>query len=413
MRIGDFERLLSADRVRGYSRLLVAAYVLAGVGWLISMTQWVDPLGKPVGYDFITFYAASDLARQGHAAAAFDIRSIYAAEQAAVPANTSVFLWHYPPPFQLIIAPLAYVPYGVALAGWLAGTLALYLLLVRRLSDHPLAPMLALAFPAVFINAMHGQNGFLNTALLGFGLVLLDRRPWLAGLLLGLLVYKPHFGVLLPLLLLVQGRWKSIGSAALSASALCAASYAAYGPEPWLDFVRNFDLVARILENRFLPWGKIPSVFVAVADLGAPFPIAYAVHAAVAATLALLTAWAWRRPGDQALKVALAVPAILAVSPYCFDYDLVMLAIPIALVADYGRRHRLPDGTKAVLALAFVTPIAFAWIGAHTPIHLMPVAILALYAAIWRVIRRGEEPLGMAVAEDERSVPVGGLQQPA
>jgi hypothetical protein len=113
------------------------------------------------------------------------------------------------------------------------------------------------------------------------------------------------------------------------------------------------------------------------------------------------------------LKVALAVPAILAVSPYCFDYDLVMLAIPIALVADYGRRHRLPDGTKAVLALAFVTPMAFAWIGTYTPIHLMPVAILALYAAIWRVMRRGEEPLGAAVAEAERSVPAGPFQQPA
>ena len=111
----------------------------------------------------------------------------------------------------------------------LALTLALYLLLVREISDHPWALLVGAAFPAVFVNLMHGQNGFLNTALLGFGLLWLDRRPWLAGVCIGLLVYKPHFGVLLPLLLAVQGRWKTFASAAVTAVAFCAAAYAAYG----------------------------------------------------------------------------------------------------------------------------------------------------------------------------------------
>ena len=62
--------------------------------------------------------------------------------------------------------------------------------------------MLALAFPATFINLFHGQNGFLNAALLGAALLALDRRPVVAGILFGLLSYKPHLGLLVPLALL-------------------------------------------------------------------------------------------------------------------------------------------------------------------------------------------------------------------
>jgi alpha-1,2-mannosyltransferase len=380
------DRFLTPDRIRNYSLILVAFYVLGGLLWIGTMVHDVDRVGKPIGYDFITFYGASYLAGHGQPALAYNIPAIFAAEQAAVPANPSVFLWHYPPPFELIIAPLAMVPYKTALALWLGGTLTLYVLLVRKLSDHPWAILIGLAFPAVFINAMHGQNGFLNAAILGFGLLWLDKRPWLAGALLGLMVYKPHFGVLLPFLLLAQGRWKSIAAAAASGVTLCIASFAAYGAAPWLAFVKNLRVVSEVLEDRFLPWHKIPSVFVAVADLGVPLKAAYAIHALVALALGVLTVWAWRRPGPQNLKLALAVPAMLAVSPYCFDYDLVLLAIPIGILADYSLRSAAPAGTKSLLLLAFICPIIFTSLAEHTHLHLMPVAILSLFYAIWRVL---------------------------
>ena len=60
---------------------------------------------------------------------------------------------------------------------------------------------LALAFPAVFVNLGHGHNGFLTAALIGFALLWLDRRPVVAGILFGLLAYKPQFGLMIPLVL--------------------------------------------------------------------------------------------------------------------------------------------------------------------------------------------------------------------
>ena len=95
--------------------------------------------------------------------------------------------------------------------------------------------LVALAFPAVLINIGHGQNGFLTAALLGGALVVLERRPIMAGFMLGLLVYKPQYGLLLPLVLAVSGRWKCFASAAVTV----AAWIACIGDMPHATIVTN------------------------------------------------------------------------------------------------------------------------------------------------------------------------------
>jgi hypothetical protein len=99
---------------------------------------------------------------------------------------------------------------------------------MRAMLPRPETLLVALAFPAVFVNIGHGQNGFLTAALLGGALHLLDRGPWLAGVLIGLLAYKPQFGVLIPVALLAGGRWNTIGAAA-AVAALAAISFVTLG----------------------------------------------------------------------------------------------------------------------------------------------------------------------------------------
>src|SRR4029077_13184374 len=125
--------------------------------------------------------------------------------------------------------------YKLALLAWQASTLALYLLALRAIVGNPpsrvhLPPrdegggspsaqpdplwlVLALAFPAVFINLGHGHNGFLTAALIGAALLVLDRRPIVAGILFGVMSYNPLFGVMIPLVLMVTGRWRAFASA--------------------------------------------------------------------------------------------------------------------------------------------------------------------------------------------------------
>src|SRR5258708_7439062 len=305
MRLQDIDDLITPARVRNYSVMMAVGFGLGMIGWLLSMHADVDPYGKPFGYDFITFYAQSVMALQGKAALAYIPFEILDVEQAVIPAHTPVYLWHYPPLFALVTLPLPLVPYKLAYAGFVGVPFALYLALIRRISDHRWALLLPSAFPAVFLNSFHGQTGFLNTAVLGFGLLLLERRSFLAGLVLGLLVYKPHFGVLLPFLFLVTKNWRAFAGAALSASLFIASSFAVFGTAPWLMFLENLTLVRSLLESGYLPWPKIPSWFVTFRYLGVPQPTAYALHAAIALSVCAAALRAWRRSAPAGLKLAL------------------------------------------------------------------------------------------------------------
>ena len=92
------------------------------------------------------------------------------------------------------------MPYLVAFALFQACTLGMFIVMMRRLLREQGAGWLAplLAFPAVFWTLGLGQNAFLTAALFGGFTLMVDRRPVGAGILLGALCYKPHFGLLVP-----------------------------------------------------------------------------------------------------------------------------------------------------------------------------------------------------------------------
>ncbi len=76
--------------------------------------------------------------------------------------------------------------------------------------------------PGVAVNVFFGQNGFVTAALLIGGLANLDRKPVLAGVLFGILTIKPQFGLLLPVLLVMTGRWRVIAAAVVTTAVLVA-----------------------------------------------------------------------------------------------------------------------------------------------------------------------------------------------
>src|SRR5262249_48040094 len=151
---------------------------------------------------------------------------------------------------------------------------------VRSIVPRPETLLLALAFPAVFINLGHGQNGFLTAALLAGSLILIDRRPLAAGALIGLLAYKPQFGVLIPLALVATPRWRTLAAAALTVLASCALATALFGPEVWVAFVDSTAFTKSVvLEAGGTGWEKIQSVFSAVRMWGGSVQTAYLVQA--------------------------------------------------------------------------------------------------------------------------------------
>jgi arabinofuranan 3-O-arabinosyltransferase len=181
----------------------------------------IDAHGRPIANDFVNVWAAGRLALDGQAAAAYDWTLHKAAEIRAVGHDfANYFGWHYPPTFLFVAAALAALPYLVAAVVWQLATLTLYAATLAKILGARTGIAVALGFPAVLWNVTAGQNGFFTTALIGGTLCLLERRPVLAGVCLGLLTYKPQFGLLFPIVLIADRRWLTIFVAPRSRSHL-------------------------------------------------------------------------------------------------------------------------------------------------------------------------------------------------
>src|SRR3954451_2096161 len=250
---------LTATRARSYSLMLLGICVIVAAFWIALADALVDRNGKPLGTDFSNVYAAGALTWQGRSADAYEPALQYAAEKAVFAGRDVPFFgWHYPPFFFAIAFAVAAFPYAWGLSIWVASSLAAYLAVMRAILPRTETLLLAAAFPAVFVNIGHGQNGFLTAALLGGALHLLDRRPWLAGVLIGCLAYKPQFGVLIPIALLAGGRWSTIGAGVTTIAALLAISVVALGGGLWHAFADSMTFTQTVvLEQGGTGWEKM------------------------------------------------------------------------------------------------------------------------------------------------------------
>ena len=389
---------------RERTRLAAAALLVASVAGLlylaVTANGLIDLQGRPLGTDFSNVYAAGTYVLDGDPEAPFDPVRQHAREQRIFGEATPFYGWHYPPFFLFVAAALALMPYGVALAVWQAVTLCLYLLTIRAIlhsslralpraagrGDDWLWLLVALAFPAVLINIGHGQNGFLTAALLGAALVQLDRRPLLAGMLFGLLAYKPQFGLMIPLALAASGRWRSFTAAAAAVALLALATTIAFGPHVWqafLDSTRFTRLV--VLEQGNTGWYKIQSIFAWARMWGGSIPLAYALQGVVTVALGGALIWLWRGSARYPLKAAALCLAAILATPYSFDYDMMALAPAIAFVAADGLARGFGPWEKTALAALWLAPLVARSV-AH--ITLIPIGVLAMLAVFILLLRR-------------------------
>ena len=376
---------LTAERAGIFARLWLAISVLVSVGWLALSRHNVDWLGKPVGTDFASFWTASRLALSGNPAKVYDLAAHHAAQIRLFGRDVGYYAFFYPPIFLLICLPLASLPYLASLGAWLAATGAAYAHVVRKYLGGRGSWIIVLAFPAVLINVGHGQNAFLSAALFGGGVLLLDRRPVLAGLLLGCLVYKPHLGIVIPVALLASGRWRTILGAAGAVVALTLLSVWVFGLGPWRAFLTTLPIARMALEQNLVGNARMQSVFAAVRLLHGGLGLAYAAQAMAAlggcAALIYCERKAFRAPAEGPALVA----ATLLASPFLLDYDLVLLGIPLAWLTARGLKTGFQPWEKIILAAGFVLPAISRNIAINIGAPIGPVVVAAVF---WLVLRR-------------------------
>ncbi len=380
---------LDAARVRRVA--LVCLFVsLAAIAVLLATSHGtLDWKGRPLGTDFSQVWTAGTMVWDGRAAAVWDWPSHFAVQQAFHQSRTvDLYGWHYPPPFLLIAGVLATMPYLQALIVWQTATLAPFALMAQRYIGRKDAWLYVLAAPVTLICLTHGHNGFLTALLLGGGLILLDKKPLFAGLLLGCLVYKPQFAVVIPLLLLATQAWRAILGAALSSLALIGLTLAIWGWPVWQAFFDSLPLTQHIvIEQGRTGWEKIMSPFSAMRSWGMDVGPAYLVQGLASVTAIGATLWlAWTsRP---ALRNAATSATVLIATPYVLDYDFTVLLLGIGFLWKDGEEHGWCAYEKSLLALAWVAPLVARSLAAATLFSLgMLTAIAVLAIAIRREIR--------------------------
>ena len=374
-------------------RMVAVCWIaVATVAYLLDLSHQLrvgltNGAGRPFGDDFINFWSAPYLAWHGHAATIYTWNGFHAFETTLAGAGIDFYHYSYPPVTLILTAPLAWLPYIPALFVWLVlGWLCFYIAL-RAADPRRGTWLLALAAPAVFINAIGGQNGTWTAALLGGGLALLERRPLWAGVLFGLLIFKPQLGLLLPVALLAGREYRAFAAAAVTAVVLVAASVLLFGTALWSAYFAHATVLRHIiLEDGTGVWHRMVSVFVFARRLGANVPVAYAAQAIVGVIAAAVVAAAWYSEAARPAKYALLVLGTCLATPYLQDYDLVVGVFVVVWLAALCPAL-LPEkpmmiGAGLILLLPFVAaPLARVAGLALGALLLLPVFVIAARAA--------------------------------
>jgi len=391
LRSGDF---ITRERIRIWCIALLTAYTASLVYLFATAHGANDYQGRPLGTDFSNVYVAGQSALHGDAASPFNPAEQYKHEQALFGAKTPFFGWHYPPFFLLIAAPLAAFPYLSALLIWQLATFCPYLASIRALLRKFAEPqvftdnlwmLVAVAFPAVFMNITHGHNGFLSAALMAGGLVCLECKPVLAGVLFGLMAYKPQFGLMLPIALIAGGHWRTMAAAACTICGLAAITTIVFGPQVWPAFLDSMSFTRTvILEEGGAGFFKIQSAFAWVRMWDGSVALAYAVQGLVTIGAAFLLFRLWRTDAPFARKGAALCLAALLATPYSFDYDMMALAPAIALMVSEGVHRGFRSYERVALAGLWLMPLVARPVASVT---LLPVGVpmmLAMFLLLTR-----------------------------
>ncbi|HEX2762905.1 MAG TPA: glycosyltransferase family 87 protein [Allosphingosinicella sp.] len=275
------------------------------------------------GRDFANVWTSGSLTLKGRLDILYDVEAYRAYQLELFESGMKYHNYSYPPVTLLYAWFFALLPYPVALLAWLGGTGALFAAAARPYMKNAGLPLwMAVAAPASLINLWAGHYGFLIGALWLAGWHHLPRRPVLAGMLIGLMVVKPHLAVLAPFVLLRRREWKAIAAAAATVILLVGVSAAVFGTDLWVTYLTETTrLQAAMVDDTdsfFIT--MMPTVLPSLALLGVSVAAGTVVQIVVGLTaLSLLL---WKLPRDSREAGLATAAATFLVLPYAFSYDM-------------------------------------------------------------------------------------------
>ncbi len=372
--------------------LVIAWSTIFMVGMIASLipgdegiTNWK---GRPVVNDFVVFYGGAVLAARGEAEAVYDTAALQRVLRERMPVEPPALGWFYPPTYLLFLLPLAWLGYFPALWLWSVACTGVLMGAVRGLVSHWHAPLFVPLSPLVVYSMAHGQNGALSAALLGAGLALIARHPTLAGIAFGLLSYKPHLALVVPLCLLAGRHFRALGGMLVSVVGLIVLSLLWFGIEPWLALPHAVGHQGGAVFDK-VPgnWARIPTLLTLTRQLGGGALGAWVVQLVGALGAMAVAAWVWRHSLVPAARVLALCAATLLATPYSWDYDTTILVLPLALLVWQGWQQGFGWGLLSVVLGLWVTGPALPILSEAAGFQLGPLLWLLLLAYAVRLTR--------------------------
>lgn len=333
--------------------LWAIAVALAG---LAAAETWTLVNFQPLGVDFLPLWTAGRMAwtNLGHV---YDFAAVTRAQGWLLPNFHWMRPYAYPPTALLALAPFGALPFWPALALWTALSFGVFLAAGQRLvrDQRILALALMILSPAVVLAALAGQTVVLAAGLAALAVAELERRPWLAGVLLALAAaLKPQAALLAPVALIACGGFETLAAAALAGAALVAASVVCFGFARWPEWLASLAPFQAVVESipRLMPGVITP--YGAAHELGLTGAAALCWRAAFG-LIGLGLVWrVFAKDRDPATRLAALGAGSLLVAPYAMHYDGTLLVIPAVVLA---LRLDGPGWVRRLLALCVVCEV--------------------------------------------------------
>lgn len=337
--------------------------------------------------DFAYLWTISNLQGSGDLSQLFDREHVLQL-QIALTGSTEEYVWAYPPQSLFLLWPLSLAPLVPAYVAWVG--LGLVLLLWSCLSFTRFRLFCALTVllsPAIFVNAFAGHNGFFTATLLIGGILLASRRPIVAGILFGLLTFKPQLGLLVPVALIAARLWRPFISATVTSIGLVLASIAIHGTELWTTFLLNASgSGVSIVRNAAGPFTELmPTVFMAGRILELPEHLIIVAQGVTSAAAIIATYAVVRRNRDPIVWAAVISLGTFLVSPTAFVYDMVVMAVATILLTVNSRPEDLLPFERVILILLWMLPVLTIYLNKAA----IPLAPLVLIVGFIYVVFKG------------------------
>ncbi len=340
-----------------------------------------------IGGDFAVYYAAGEAALEGAAHEAYNIESFRDRERKFASENLTRLDWHYPPSMFFVVLPTQLFDFLTAKVIWsLVSVVLFYFALRFAIPDNIWLILLVLISPTVIQNIVSGQNGVFIAAVALFGLTNVRTRPWLAGIMIGLLTIKPHLGLLIPIALIAGGYWRVFAYAVITTAVLVISSALIFGFDSWLAFIQNSVDGANLNEAWMQTfWFKMPTVFAGIMHLGMAQEFAWYAQGIATVSVVVLVAIAWRSTWDHRWKISILLLAGILAVPYAQFYDLAIV-LPVLAWSLASLTHSTHSRfVEGLLIITYMAPVIMLLAQNEThPFMVWAVLHTIIFVLYWR-----------------------------